>query len=180
MEAIAMMKPTLAVLLLAAAGASAEGLPTPAPELAQLAPLAGTFACTGQSPQSPFGPAHATEATVKGGPDLNGFWFSVRYEEKKTAANPTPVTAQMYIGYDAAKKQFTSSCLDSFGGICHQQSAGWQGDALVFEGEGLMGGEKMGSRDTFTKKGTTIVHRGEIQVAGKWTLLDEETCTPKK
>jgi hypothetical protein len=28
----------------------------------------------------PFGPAHKTEATVKGGSDFGGHWFVVRYD----------------------------------------------------------------------------------------------------
>jgi Protein of unknown function (DUF1579) len=174
-----MKRITFAAVSLAAASAFAQAPPPPAPEMATLKAFDGTFACTGESPASPFGPAHKTEGTVKGGADLGGYWFILRYEEKKTAANPQPVTAQLTWGYDGAQKKFIGNCIDSFGSICHETSAGWQGDTLVWEGEMMAGGQKMPVRDTFNRKGTTIVHKGEMQSDGKWMVFDEETCIKK-
>lgn len=175
-----MKKIIFAGVSLAAVSAFAQAPPPPAPEMAQFKTFDGTFACTGESPATPFGPAHKTEATVKGGSDFGGYWFITRYDEKKAAGNPHPVSAQMTWGYDGAQKKFIGSCIDSFGTVCHETSAGWQGDTMVWEGEAMGGGQKMGSRDTFTRKGTTtIVHKGEMQSEGKWILLDEETCIKK-
>ena len=67
------------------------------------------------------------------------------------------------------------------GGWAQQTSAGWQGDALVFTGDGVMGGQKSGARDTFTKKADgSLTHKGEMQMKGKWVVMDEETCRKSK
>jgi Protein of unknown function (DUF1579) len=174
-----MKKTTFALVWLFAVPAFAQAPPPPAPEVAQLKAFDGTFSCTGQAPASPFGPAHKTEATVKGGADFGGYWFILRYDEKKTAENPHPTAAQLTWGYDGAQKKLVGNCIDSFGTICHETSAGWQGDTMVWEGEAIAGGQKTGVRDTFSRKGTTIHHKGEMQSEGKWMVLDEETCVKK-
>jgi len=174
-----MKKIIVGVALLSARTVLAQAPPPPAPEMAQLKTFDGTFACTGQNPASPLGAAHKTEATVQGKTDLNGHWYIVRYEEKKTAENPTPVMAQLSWRYDATQKKFVGTCMDSFGGSCQGTSTGWQADTLVFTGEATMGAEKIPSRDTFTRKGTTITHKGELQLAGNWTVTDDETCVKK-
>jgi Protein of unknown function (DUF1579) len=168
-----------AIASLAAATVLAQAPPPPAPEMAQLKPFDGMFSCTGQSPASPFGPAHKTQATVKGGADFGGYWFIVRYDEKKTAENPQPLSAQLTWGYDGTQKRFVGTCIDAFGTSCNLTSAGWQGDTMVWEGESTMGGQKMGFRDTFTRKGTGILHKGEMQSEGKWVVLDEENCAKR-
>jgi hypothetical protein len=35
---------------------------------------------------------------------------------------------------------------------------------------------KVGSRDTFTKKGADLRHVGEVQMDGKWVTLQDELC----
>lgn len=152
--------------------------PKPAPELSQVEYFVGTWSCSGTGFASPFGPEHKTSATVKGAKAVGGMWVQVTYEERKTAVNPSPVTASMFMGYDAAKKTFVLGCVDSFGGYCTQTSKGWEGDAMVFEGKSNMGGQQMGVRDSFHKKGAAeVMHTGEMQGEnGQWMKLDEETC----
>ena len=42
------------------------------------------------------------------------------------------------------------------------------------------GGTTMKVRDVFTKVSSTKVeHMSEVEMGGKWTKLDEETCTKK-
>ncbi len=153
--------------------------PKPAPEMAQLAYFAGTWACSGKTFASPMGPEHATAGTVHAVSALGGFWTVVHYDEKKTAANPMPYHAAVFMGYDAAEKVFVERCYDSFGGYCSETSKGWSGDTLAFEGPAMGMGPQMNSRDTFLKKGASeMVHTGEMQGPdGKWMKLDEETCT---
>ncbi|MCK6683093.1 MAG: DUF1579 domain-containing protein [Thermoanaerobaculia bacterium] len=155
----------------------ADPLQPPA-ELAQLAFFEGTWACKGKTFATPMGPEHATEATVKGAKGVGGRWFHMTYDEKKTAANPNPVHAGMYMGFDAAQKVFVMGCVDSYGGYCTQSSKGWNGDTLVFEGVSNGMGEKTSIRDTFVRKGASqVTHVGEIQGPdGKWVKIDEETC----
>ena len=152
--------------------------PKPPKELSQLAYFAGSWTCTGKGFASPFGPEHATEATVKIGSVLGGYWYMFHYDETATAGNPMPYHAAGFWGYDTGEKVFVENCQDSFGGYCHQTSKGWAGDTFTFEGPGSAGGQKVAFRDTFTKKGPAEqVHMGEMQGPdGKWMKLDEETC----
>ena len=164
------------------------GPPKPAPEMAQLGYFAGTWHCSGKTFATPMGPEHATEGTANGQMALGGFRLVIHYDEVKTAANPATggVIATAPLGgktdvdraVEAAQKAFDSHCFDSFGGACSQTTSGWKGDELVFEGSAMMGGQKMGARDTFTKvSATELKHKGEMQGAdGKWSATDEETC----
>lgn len=172
----------LATLFVAAPALAEDKPPSPpkaAAEMSQLSTLTGTWNCSGKTFANPFGPEHATEGTSKGRFSPNGFWLELHYDESKTAANPTPFHVLQVVGFQGAHGVFVSSCFDSMGGTCEQASSGWKGDALVFEGSGLMMGQKSGARDTFTKvSATELKHRGEFQGAdGKWTTTDEETCT---
>ncbi len=163
------------------------GPPKPAPEMSQLAYLDGTWHCSGKSFATPMGPEHATQGVAHAQMALDGFRLVIHYDEAKTAASAMPYHVLQVVGYDSAQKTFESMCFDNFGSSCTQTTPGWKGDALVFEGTSLMGGQKMGARDTFTKvSATEMRHKGEMQGAdGKWMAGDEETChragkAPKK
>src|SRR5512141_2045090 len=154
------------------------GPPKPGPEMSQLSYLVGTWHCAGKTFATPFGPEHATEGVAHAQMALDGFRLVIHYDEAKTAASTMPYHVLQVVGYDPAQKAFDSACFDNFGGSCTQTTQGWKGNALVFEGTGLMGGQKMGARDTFTKvSATEMTHKGEMQGAdGKWLAGDEETC----
>ncbi len=161
------------------------GPPKPAPEMSPLVYFSGTWDCTGKAFATPMGPEHPTEATVHSALGLGGFWHLMHYDEKKTAANPTPYHAAIFLGYDAALKTFVLRCLDSFGGYCAESGKGWTGDTFVMEGPVGGAGPMTATRDTFTKKSATeLMHAGELQGPdGKWMKTDEETCrkaAPKK
>ena len=172
----------LAAALLAASSLRAEDKPMappkPAAEMSQLSYMVGTWHCSGKTFASPMGPEHATEGVAKAQMELGGFRLVIHYDEAKTAASPMPYHVLQIVGWDAEKKAFDSVCFDVFGGSCAQTSPGWSGDALVFEGTGVMGGQKMGARDTFRKvSANEMKHKGEMQGAdGKWAAADEETC----
>lgn len=173
---------TLSVRAQAPAPPAPEGPPTPAPELAKLAFLAGDWHCKGTAEASPLGPAHATQATVRIHRELGGFWYLGHYAEPKTAANPHPMVFHFLQGYDATAKGFVMDCFDALGSHCHQTSAGWQGDKLIFSGESSGSGPgPTPVRDTFAKTGAaSLEHTGEMQVEGKWVSTDHETCTRGK
>jgi hypothetical protein len=157
------------------------GPPKPAAELGQLSFFAGDWSCKGKAEASPFGPEHATVGTVHVSKEIGGFWYVGRYSEKKTAVNPQPMVFFFLQGYDAAAKTYVMDCFDAFGSRCHQTSAGWQGDKLVFTGESTGNGPATPVRDTFTKKGAgSLEHMGEMQVEGKWMAIDHESCTRVK
>lgn len=167
-----------AVGLHSASAQAPSGPPSPSPELAKLAFFAGEWSCKGKAEESPFGPAHATVATVRIANQIGGFWYEGTYTEQKTAENPHPMTLHFLQGYDSAAKVFTLDCFDAFGGHCHQTSAGWQDDKLVYSGESSGSGPATPMRDTFTRTGeASLEHMGEIQMDGKWVATDHETCT---
>lgn len=175
---------TVAVAVLASLPVRAEeapAMPVPAPELKQLAFFDGDWKCTGKADASPLGPEHATQATVKVRNDLGGFWHAGRYEEKKTAVNPQPMSFGFVWGYDPTAKAWTLDGFDAFGNRSQEKSAGWQNGMLVFEGTSSSPGAPASAvRDTFTKKsGSVLEHSSEMQVEGKWVRLDMETCRRK-
>jgi hypothetical protein len=166
-----------AVLLLAASSVLAQEAPKPAPELSPVKYFAGTWACTGNAPASPMGPAHKTESNVTFKSDLNGFWYTAVIAEKKTAENPHPVKVMGNLGFDTKGKQILAFFVDSFGGWSTETSPGWQGDRMVWTGDQVMMGEKGGARDTFVKKGDgEFTHKFEISMKDQWSVIVDETC----
>ncbi len=150
------------------------GDPTPAPELEQLSFLVGDWACTGQMETSPTGLAHATVGRVTVSRELGGFWYVGRYTETKTTVNAYPLSFQFIQGFDPETRTFTMSCFQSDGAQCHQTSPGMVDGKVVYSGQ-LKG---VPVRTTLTPKGlSALEHLGEVQVNGKWYMIDHETCS---
>ncbi len=174
-----MMKTTFAfaaVLLLVGASVLAQQAPKPAAEMSQIKYYAGSWACSGDAPASPFGPAHKTESSLVLNSDLDGFWYSGMLTEKKTASNTQPVRGMAHLGYDAAAKQFVMVWVDNFGSWANELSPGWQGDTMVWTGD-MVVGEKTTARDTYVKKSDTeFTHKFELKMKGQWGLIVDETC----
>lgn len=80
------------------------------------------------------------------------------------------------MGYEAGAKTFQMIFVDNTGGSATQTSPGWEGDTMVWLGDGSMGGKKISARDTFTKKGAELQHLGELQMDGKWIVVQDEVC----
>ena len=162
----------------AAAPSATAGPPSPAPEMAQLDLFKGNTHCTGKQNASPFGPAHATISVVHGHADLNGFWMTLHYNERKTKENPYPFHALYQLGYDPTAKRYLLVEVDNFGGRGTATSSGWDGDKLLFTGEYAFPGGKIATRDTYTKVGDKLAgHVAEIPGSdGNFVTLDEETC----
>jgi hypothetical protein len=67
--------------------------------------------------------------------------------------------------------------VDNYGGWATQTSAGWAGDTIVMEGEGTMGGQTIGTRDTFVKKtADEMTHVSEVRVKDQWLTSSREIC----
>lgn len=169
-------------LTLPARAADAPPMPAPSPEMGQVAYFVGTWSCTGKVEATPMGPAHATQATVHIGKELSGFWNVGHYGEKTTKENPSPMSFEFIMGYDAAAKALILDGYDVFGSRSHQTGSGWKDGKLVFDGQSVgADGQATPARDTFTKKSdTTMEHLGEMQFGGQWTRIDGETCTRGK
>ena len=166
-----------AVLLLVASSALAQPAPKPAPEMSQLKYYAGSWTCTGDAPAGPFGPAHKTQSSLVLKSDLDGFWYNGPLTETKTASNTQPVKGMAHLGYEPKGKQFVMVWVDNFGSWATEMSPGWQGDTMVWTGDMMVMGDKLGARDTYVKKSDTeFTHKFDLNMKGQWALMVEETC----
>lgn len=174
----------LAASLAAAAWAQASGRTAtatkrpqagPHPALDQLKYFAGTWRCTGIS--NAQGKAHPTTARATAAWDRGGSVLSIRYQEQKSEANPTPLSAVEHLSYSQKLRKLVAEQSDSFGRRGSHTSAGWEGNKLVWAGEAHQAGMKTASRETFVRTGDDeFSHLGEFQVNGTWTRQVEETC----
>jgi hypothetical protein len=155
--------------------------PKPAPELDQLAWLVGSWRCDGKAPAGALGPGspaydYKSKMTLK--KDLKDFVLSADYEQAKTKANPLGYHGKGFMSYDGLAKKFVVVGVDS-GGNWYSETAEKDGDKLISEGQGLMGGIKTTIRETFIKAGDrTMSWRGEIKPPGAkdWQTVGEDNC----
>ncbi len=160
------------------AAAADAAPPPPAPELdANMKGSVGTWKCDGGAPDSPFGKAHPVKAEMTFKSDLNGYWYFMRYEEKKTKENPMPYVMAATIGFDPGKKQLLRTDVDGMGMVTHLSSKGWEGDKIVWAGE-VMGPQKMLFKETISRKGDKET-ASVLEMSGpdgKFALLAELNC----
>lgn len=151
--------------------------PPPAKELADaMSAFEGSWKCTGKALDSPMGKGHPMEATCTTKVDLGGYWYVARFDETKTKDSPMPYAMWSAVGFDPSKKLLTRADFDSFGGVTHVTSKGWEGDKLVWEGK-ITGFETMGFRETVTKKAGALSSVLEFSGKdGKWFKGVEYTC----
>jgi hypothetical protein len=98
--------------------------------------------------------------------------------ESKAQAGPMKMTFKGVNGYDPMAKKFTRDDFDSMGAHTEMTSAGWEGDKLVFSGEGMMMGQKTKFRHTMTKK-TDAEFASTMEMAGpdgKWKPMFDDVC----
>ena len=127
--------------------------PPPDPALAKnLKPMEGKWRCEGTFPASAFGPAHKAKASFDMKSDLNGYFVTARYEERKAKDNPMPYVMMQVIGFDPSKSELVRTDMDGMGAITHLASKGWDGDKMVWDGETMAGPAKMKFKETQTKK----------------------------
>jgi hypothetical protein len=160
----------------AAPAAAAMPQPTPAPEMAQLKPFDGSWSCAGEIPAGPMGPAQKTVNLVKTHMGMGGFW---QVGTVTMSSGPMKGFEGTFNNtYDPGQKKYVMVWMDNTGGYAQQLASGWEGDKMVYVGEGSMMGQKMATRDTFTKSadGSTFKHGSEAQMEGKWVSMGEETC----
>lgn len=156
------------------AAPAAQGPKAPA-EMSQLKAFDGSWQCKGEMAPGPGQPPVKSTSSVKSHADLGGFWQVGTV--KGAMPGMPPFEGRFHMTYDGGSKQFVMVWLDNMGGWAQQTAPGWDGDKIVFTGEGVMGGQKMTGRDTFAKKSDgTLVHTAEMQKDGNWTSMGEETC----
>jgi hypothetical protein len=161
----------------AAAAAAPPPAPKPAAELEQLKVFEGSWRCEGKQPAGPFGPEQEYKSTLKGKKDIDNFWIAIEYDQKKSKAHPMPIKARGFLGYDPAAKKYVTIGADNTGGWISESSPGWEGDKLVFSGDGSMGGQKVSFRETYTKKtDKEITWTGEMKMGKDWISVGSDTC----
>jgi hypothetical protein len=165
-----------------AAAAPAPGQPPkPASQLEQMKLFLGNWKCSGRQMATPmFGPEHAITGSASSKADLDGFWQSFTYEEKKSKDHPGLKMAGHW-GYDVGGKRFIRAAATNQSGWDSATSIGWNGDKMVWTGDfsGPMG--RMPFKQTFTKKSDKEwSFRFELNVQGTWVALSEVSCTGGK
>jgi len=171
----------IALTLIAAPILAVDAPPGPNPKLKELSYFAGNWTCKGTSFAFMGMPEHKTTAHVEAAWTLDKYWLSLRYHETKTPINAYPIDVRVFWGWDDEAKKFAGGSVDNMGGYGTQNSSGWAGDTLTWEGAMHAGGHTMKARDVFTKvSATKVQHMAEVEMDGKWTKLDEETCLKSK
>jgi hypothetical protein len=157
--------------------AAAPAVPKPAAELEQLKMFEGTWRCEGKQAAGPMGPESEYKSSFKGKKDVENFWLAFDYVQKKSKAHPFPIIARGFLGYDPTAKKYVTMGVDNMGGSISESSPGWEGDKLVFAGDGQMGGQKVSFRETYTKKGDKeMTWSGEMKMGKDWIPVGVDTC----
>lgn len=165
-----------AVTLASSTFASADAGPNA--KLKELKALEGHWTCQGTAFAFMGFPEHKTAAKFDVTWQLDNFWLEGAFRETKTPINQTPVEVRYLWGWDDDAKAFASVGVDNSGAHFTHSSPGWNGDAITFSGELKIASKMLKFHDVYTKIGATkVMHRGEAEIDGKWTKLDEETCT---
>jgi hypothetical protein len=130
--------------------------------------------CKSKVADGMMGPGYETVVKQSYSYELNNFFISSSYEEKKSKANAKPYASKSVITFDAMKKNIVRSDFDNMGGVGHFMSPGWEGDKLVFTGKMMSG---MELRDTFTKGAKEWNELVETKGPdGKWVTMVENVC----
>jgi Protein of unknown function (DUF1579) len=133
-----------------------------------------TFAPNAMAPGSPEMKMKAT-AKIKKDKDLGGFVYKGVYEIKKTKANPG-MRGEFTLGYDAGSKSAVMTSVDNMGSI-GIATAPIGGDTLTFQGDSYMMGQKVKTRESFTRKGDKeIEHKAEVDMGKGFIQLGTDVC----
>jgi hypothetical protein len=153
----------------------APDMPKPPPEMAVEQWFVGNWTCKGHQNAGPMGPAMNTHETIAFKMELGGFWL-----QYKGTGHVGPMKGkEMFDGFSSWDGT-THQRFDFMpGGMAHYTTKGWEGDALNFDGELMLGGQKIAAKETITRKGdgtfmTSLLLAG---ADGKMSPMLEETCT---
>jgi hypothetical protein len=131
------------------AAAPAAEMPKPPEEMSIERWFVGRWNCKGQQYAGPMGPEMKVSSRLEMTLELGGFWLQI-----KGTATSGPMkgkqTFDSFASFDGSQHQRYNF---QPGGMSRLSSKGWDGNDLVFEGEGMLGGQKMLLRHTITKKG---------------------------
>jgi hypothetical protein len=178
------MKRFIAVAAIAASAAFAEdkpatkpAMPTPPDELKVEKWFVGNWSCKGKRMPGPMGPGGDIATRLEMKMELAGFWLKV--EVISTKGPMKGEVAEGIATWDAASKMHVRYEFTPGPGWIKFTTPGWDGDKLVFDGDAMMGGQKMQMRHTITKKGENefaSVFEGPGP-DGKMATSEEGSCT---
>jgi hypothetical protein len=154
----------------AAAPAGMPAMPKPPEQLSVEKWFVGTWSCKGQQHAGPMGPEMKTSSKIEMKMELAGFWLQV----KGTMMAGPMKGKEMFEGFASWDGSQHVRYDFNMGGVTKLTTKGWDGDKLVFDGDGMMGGQKMALKHTITKKGDNAWD-SLFESDGKPTI--EETCT---
>jgi hypothetical protein len=168
----------------AAPAAAKQPALKPAVELETLKMFLGTWRCDGKVFAGPLAATeHGVTATAVGKPEVDGFWQSFTYEERKTKEHPGLKLKGTW-GFDQGAKRFVRAAVGNHGEWDTATSTGWEGNKLVWTGELSAFFGRIPFRHTFTKKADgdkpavrEWTHALELRLPdGKWVPAEEMTC----
>ena len=161
-----------------AAPATPPPAPKPAPELDTFKFFLGKWKCDGKAFVSPMSPAeHGVKGTAESKLEVDNFWQSFNYEEKKTKEHPGLKVKGLW-GFDQGSKRFVRAAIGNHGEWDTASAPGWEGDKLIWTGE-LSGAQgRIPFHHTFTKKSDKEwTHLLELRLPdGKWIPAEELSC----
>jgi hypothetical protein len=160
-------------------GAPPAGPPAPPAELTAASKyFMGKWKCEGAMPAGPWGPASKSMTNLSFKMELGDFFMAIDGDMKTDSKPPMKMMFKGMNGYDAATKKMMRTDYDSMGNMATLTSPGWEGDKMVFTGEGMMMGKKAKIRHTMTKKSDTEFSSQFEQAGpdGKWMSMGEDTC----
>jgi hypothetical protein len=148
-----MTKLGLLVMLCAATPAMADSpapvaapaMPKPSADLDAWKPMLKSWSCTGTNPAGEKGSA---KITIK--KELDGFWFSLRFEVAKSKMMPAFIGMAM-IGQDPVKKDWQLEGWDNMGGTLHVRSK----DGMAWTGTSIDQGKETPASLTFAMDAKT-------------------------
>lgn len=164
----------------AAAPTTTPAAPVPPPAIAaHLATLDGSWKCAGKAHPSPWGPGGPLSGiTLTAKVEAGGFAQTWRFATEASAQFPVPYLQLAIVGSDG-KDGLRRSDIDTMGAALQATSKGWVSDKMVWEGELSVGPQKVGHRQTLSRKGATeLASLVEMQATpGTWVKVSELTCT---
>lgn len=150
------------------------GAQTPAsdlkPAISALGYFTGDWECAGKFDSS----GKAIEAHQHFASELDGAWMFFRHDDKP----PFNYHALAEWGWDASQKQFLMTVQDSVGGVRVFRSAGWDGNQLRWDGDGLGSTSAPAQRFSFERLDDRHFKVSYFTLKnGDWSRMDSSTCS---
>ena len=150
--------------------AAPAGMPQPPEEMSVERWFVGRWNCKGQQYAGPMGPEMKVSSRLEMTLELGGFWLQIK-------GTPTSGPMKGKEAFDSFASWDGSQHVRYIfqpGGMSRLSSKGWDGNDLVFEGEGTLGGQKVLMRHTITRKSENAFG-SLLEIDGKTT--SDLTCT---